>query len=249
MAVFIRRKNLFPGLSLGKMPGLPTHVSVNMFFDRAAVVSALSQMERVSLSRAGLLVRRTAAKSIKKVGAANTRLKVMRDNKNLSLAQIANLPGLRKSTREAVAQRMMEIKFPPASPPGTPPYTHVPSSHMLGFRRNIYNGYDKISHSAVAGPSKKGEDWTIPMLHEFGGSKKLSAYVWVPKRPRYKTPIIKWFTEREVPNREDWMPAGQTRTFRYPARPYMKTALRNSTSRIAKLFEGTFSATVVRGPQ
>lgn len=248
MAVFLRRRNMFPGLSLGKMPGIPTHLNVNMFFDRAAVKSALTQMEYVSLSRASLLVRRTAQKSIRKVGAANTRLKVMKDNPKLSLAQIANLPGLRKSTRDGIAQRIREIKFPPASPPGTPPYTHVPSSHMLGFRRNLYNGYDKITHSAVAGPFRRGDDWTIPMLHEFGGSKKLSAYVWKPKYPRYNNPIVKWFTQREKPG-NDWIPTGQTQNFRYPDRPYMKTALRNCRPRLASMFRGVFSAGVIRGPQ
>lgn len=250
MGLFIKRGSLLPGLSrlTGRMPGIPTTISVNMFFDRKSVQDALTAMEYRSLTRASLLVRRTAAKSIQKVGAARPKLKVMKDNPNLSLRQIAGMTGLRNSTKRAVEQRIREIYFPPASPPGTPPYTHVPSSHMLGFRRNLYNGYDRSTHSAVVGPSKKGAEWTIPMLHEFGGQKTLAAYVWRPNYPRYTKPIVRWFSPRESPG-SNWVPAGQRKVFRYPARPYMKPALAKCRPAIAKLFAGQFSAGLVRGPQ
>ncbi len=248
MGVFLRRASLFPGLS-GGIPKIPTTISVNMFFDRKAVQDALTAMEYTSLTKASLLVRRTAAKSIKKVGSAKPKLKLMKANSNLTLRQIAKMPGLRKSTRNAVELRIREVMSRPASPPGTPPYTHVPHSHMLGFRRNIYNGYDKITHSAVAGPSKKGSDWTIPMLHEFGGKKTLVAYAWKPRYPRYTKPIVRWFTEREVPDGADWIPTGMRKSARYPARPYMKPALAKSMPKFAKFFEGAFSAGLVRGPQ
>ncbi len=247
MGLFIKRGSLLPGLS-GRLPGIPTTISVNMFFDRKSVQDALSAMEYRSLTRASLLVRRTAAKSIHKVGAAQPQLKVMKANPNLSLRQIAGMTGLKQSTRRAIEQRIREIQFPPSSPPGTPPYTHVPSSHMLGFRRNLYNAYDRASRSAVVGPSKKGNDWTIPMLHEFGGQKTLAAYVWRPRYPRYTKPIVRWFTANETPD-SNWMPAGQRKVFRYPARPYMKPALAKSRPRIAKMFEGQFSAGLVRGPR
>jgi hypothetical protein len=247
MGIFLRRASLLPGLS-GGIPKIPTTISVNMFFDRKAVQDALTAMEYKALTKSSLLVRRTAAKSIRKVGSAKPRLKVMKANPNLSLRQIAGMTGLRKSTKRAVEMRIREIQFPPASPPGSPPFTHVPSSHMLGFRRNLYNAYDRGTHSAVVGPSKKGSDWTIPMLHEFGGKKTLVQYVWQPRYPRYSKPIVRWFSVNETPG-SNWIPAGQRQTFRYPARPYMKPALAKSMPKFAKMFEGAFSAGLVRGPQ
>jgi hypothetical protein len=121
---------------------------------------------------------------------------------------------------------------------------------MLGFRRNLYNGYDKITHSAVVGPSKKGSDWGIPMLHEFGGKKVLEAWAWVPKYARYTKPIVRWVSPGYSPGSGGgWLPTGQRKTFRYPERPFMGPALAKSRSRIAKMFEGQFSAGLVRGPQ
>jgi hypothetical protein len=247
MGIFLRRSSLFPGLS-GGIPKIPTTISVNMFFDRKSVQDALTAMERRALMKASSLVKTTAVKSIRKVGAAKPRLKLMRDNPSLTLRHIAGMTGLRKSTKRAVLQRIREIQFPPASPPGTPPHTHVPHSHMLGFRRNLYWGYDKMTRSAVVGPSKKGNDWTIPMLHEFGGQKTLAAYVWKPRYPRYIKPIVRWFSANETPG-ENWVPAGQRQTFKYPARPYMKPALDKSMPRLAKMFEGAFSAGLVSGPR
>jgi hypothetical protein len=247
MGIFLRRSSLFPGLS-GGIPKIPTTISVNMFFDRKSVQDALSAMEYKALTKSSLLVRRTAVKSIRKVGSAKPKLKVMKQNPNLSLRQIAGLTGLRSSTKRAVQLRIREVMFPPASPPGTPPFTHVSSSHMLGFRRNLYNAYDRGTHSAVVGPSKKGSDWTIPMLHEFGGKKTLAAYVWKPRYPRYTKPIVRWFTANETPG-ENWIPTGQRQTFDYPARPYMKPALAKSMPRFAKMFEGAFSAGLVGGPR
>lgn len=250
MGIFIRRGSLLPGLSglSGKMPGIPMTVSVNMFFDRKAVQDALSTMERKGLTKASLLIKDAARKSIKKVGEAKPKLKVMKQNPGLSMQQIAKLTGLRKSTKEALQLRIQEMYFPKGSPPGTPPYTHVPHSHMLGFRRNLYNGYDRMTRSAVVGPSKKGSEWTIPMLHEFGGQKTLSLYVWRPRYERYTKPIVRWFSPRETVG-SNWVPTGQQKAFRYPARPYMRPALRKCLPKIAKLFEGQFSARVIRGPQ
>jgi hypothetical protein len=246
--LFVRRAPaLFPGLSL-RMPSIPTTISTRYFFDRTEVKNALSAMEYKALTRASMLVRRTAQKSIKKVGAARPQLKIMRDNPGVPMSVLVNTPGLRSSIRRGLELRIRELKFPPSSPPGTPPYTHVPYSHMLGFRRNLYNAYDPASGSAVVGPSKKGKDWGIPHLHEFGGSKVLRAWVWQPKYPRYTKPIVKWTTANESPGGGNWLPTGQTKAVRYPPRPFMLPALNNSRTRIAKMFEGTFSAGRVGSP-
>lgn len=242
MGVFIKRARLLPSL---RVPSIPTTINVNMFFDRADVINALSKMEFNALTRGSLLVRRTAQRSIRKMGLARPKLVEQKANPGMRLDDILARTTNRRR-RAIIIQRIREIKTRPPSPPGTPPHTHVPILHRLGFRRNLYNAYDKGSHSAVVGPSKKGAEWTIPRLHEFGGSKGLRQWVLVPKYPRYTKPIVKWIGMRDDPG-PGWVATGQAKTFRYPARPYMAPALAKCRPRLAKLFEGTFSAGVVRG--
>jgi len=221
-------------------------VTVNAFFDRAAVKNALTKAEYHAFSRAGLLVRRTAKESIKKKGLARPQLKVMKTYPGLDLTSLSRLLDgprssggfIRKQDRRKVIERIRELKTRPPSAPGTPPHTHVPGGHMLGFRRNLYNAYDRSTHSAVVGPSRKGAEWFIPQLHEYGGSKRLKGYVWKPKYARYTKPIIRWVSERENPGSQ-WAPIGQTRTFRYPARPFMRPALAKCRGRLAALFRNT----------
>lgn len=270
--IYVRSGGMLPSF---KLPSLPTTIKVDMFFDRKAVKDALSAMEYRGLTKASLLVRRTAQKSITKVGMAKPQLRVMKANPSLSLAAIAALPSagsyrgdvsrdsqgrflkgsgsrqfvagvITEKDRAEILQRIREIKARPASQPGSPPNTHVPFGHMLGFRRNLYNAYDKITHSAVVGPSKKGPEWTIPQLHEFGGAKTLRAWVWQPKYPRYKKPIIQWLSAGDKPG-PGWTPTQMTKRSSYPARPYMKPALDKSRPQFAKFFEGAFSAGVYGG--
>lgn len=239
-----RAARLFPGLNL-RTPRIPVTIQTRFFFDRAAVKNALSNMEYAALTKASMLVRDTAVKSIKKVGNARPQLKIMKDNPNVSMSVLVNTPGISKSTVRGLKLRMAEIKFPPASPPGTPPFTHVPSSkknrHMLGFRVNLYNAFDPVTKTAVVGPTKKGADWGIPNLHEFGGKKTLVEYVWRPKYPRYKTILTKWATPLE-PLDGQWTPTGRTKSANYPARPYMLPAMVKCLPKMAKMFEGKFSA-------
>jgi hypothetical protein len=236
----MRVPSLIPGLS-ARVPGIPVTVSKRFFFDRATVKSALSTAMYEGCWRSSILVRRTAAKSIKKVGAARPRLKIMSENEGVPMSVLLKLPGIKKSTRRALELRIAEIKFPPSSPPGSPPFTHVPSDHMLGFRRNLYNAMDPSMTSAVAGPSKRGKNWTIPHLHEFGGTKALAEYVWTPKYPRYTKVLTKWADTAE-PLGGQWVPTGRTEEFRYPPRPYMLPALQRSLPKIASMFAGKFVA-------
>lgn len=246
--LFVRRAPaLFPGLQL-RVPSIPTTISTRYFFDRAEVKAALTRMEHYSLSRSGLLVRRTAAKSIKKVGAAKPQLRILKEYPGATLNTLLTHKFVSKRSKNVIQQRIYELKFKPASPPGTPPHTHVPHSHMLGFRRNLYNAVDLSTKSAVAGPSKKGDDWGIVHLHEFGGTKTLQQWVWVPEHPRYKTPIVKWTSMRTSPGGGRWLPTGQKQTFNYPARPYMLPALTACRPKLAKMFEGAFSAGRVGSP-
>lgn len=241
----MRGLNLFPGLS-PRIPKIPVTVSTRYFFDRAEVMAALTKMEHNALWRSSLLVRRTAVKSIKKIGAARPQLKIQRDNPGVLPSALLQTPGLRKSTRQALQLRVMEMKFPPASPPGTPPYTHVQSSgkgrHMLGFRVNLYNAMDPKTNSAVVGPSKKGNDWTIPHLHEFGGAKSLYEYVYAPslrwRRP--PTVITRWQTDQQT-LAGNWAPTGRTKSAVYPARPFMLPALRKCLPQIKQLYGNSFT--------
>lgn len=252
--IFPRRAGLFPSFN-ARIPRLPMTVQTRFFFDRAAVKSALSRLEHRGLSRASLLVRRTAQKSIEKVGAARPPLKVMEQNKGVAIAQLLKIPGLRPSTMEGLRVRISEIQNKPPSPPGTPPHTHVPHSQMLGFRRNIYNAMDPSMKSAIAGPSAKGSDPGIPHLHEFGGTRTLTAYTyqssaqqqqaWHRDKLKWVNLLVRYADSRKPPGGR-WTPLASKKTVTYPARPFMRPALQKSLPRIAKMFEGGFSAGMVR---
>lgn len=242
MSIFIRRARLLPSF---RVPSVPTTVNVNMFFDRSEVKNALTAMEYRALSKAGMIVKDSAKRSIHKMGLARPKLVEQKANPGMRLSDIL-AKTTNKKRRSVIIERIRQIKTRPPSAPGTPPHTHVPFSHMLGLRRVLLNGYDKATHSAVAGPARRGSDWTIPRLHEFGGSKGLVQYVLVPKYPRYNKPIVKWIGSKESPG-DGWVPTGEAKVFRYPARPYMAPALAKCRPRLAKLFEGQFSAGVVRG--
>lgn len=245
-----RGRGVFPGLSL-RVPKIPVTVSTRYFFDRGEVMAALTKMEHHALSRGSMLVRRTAVKSIKKMGAAKPQLKIQKDNPGALPSMLLKTKGLRKSTRQALEIRVLELKTRPPSAPGTPPHTHVPSSHMLGFRRNLYNAMDPISmqkpiKSAVVGPSKKGNDWTIPHLHEFGGSKTLHEYVYQPSLAWRKDRLVRWATANETQS-GNWIPTGRSRSATYPARPFMLPALQKCLPRIKQLYGGAFNGRRVNG--
>lgn len=242
MGIFIKRGRLLPSF---RVPSVPTTINVNMFFDRAAVKNALTAMEYQSLSKAGMIVKDAAKQSIKKMGLARPKLVEQRANPGMRLSEILARTTNRKR-KAIIIERIRQIKTRPPSPAGSPPHTHVPWKHMLGLRRVLLNGYDKTTHSAVAGPAKRGDDWTIPRLHEFGGSKGLKEYVLTPKYPRYTKPIIKWVGLRDDPG-NGWIATGRSKLSQYPPRPYMGPALRKVRPKLAKLFQGAFSAGVSRG--
>jgi len=261
VGLFPTAGSMFPG---GGSVRLIPEVRVSMFFDRSSVKNAMTKAEHKALSRASLLVRRTAQKSIRKMGMAKPKLAIMNAYSGMNLSQISRLPGasteragtardsrgrflkgsgarrsrdgrITERDRQKVIQRVREMKTKPPSAPGTPPHTHVPFGHMLGFRRNLYNAYDSQTHSAVVGPSKKGQDWQAPQLHEFGGSKRLVGYVWRPKYERYNKPIVRWVSPGTKLG-DQWIPLGKSKTSSYPPRPFMRPALEKSRGRIAEMF-------------
>jgi hypothetical protein len=271
---------LFPGAASivpsGGFSGIPTggvglipQVNVGMFFDKAAVNSALNKMERRALSRASLVVRRAAQKSIKKMGMAKRPLKVVGLNAGIGLSDIAKLPALTpamagvqrdsrgrivrgsgsmrsrqglitEGDRRKVLDRLKEIRSRKGSPAGSPPFTHVASGHPLGFRTNIYNAFDPTSRAGVAGPLRRGSSWWIPQLHEFGGSSTLHAYALNTKYDgSARPPIITW-VGKGTNLGSQWMPLGKSKTVTYPARPFMRPALANNTSKIEDCFREAF---------
>lgn len=237
-----------------KVPGIPARVTVDMFFDRAAIKAALSQIEYDGLSKASMRVKDYAKRSIKKRGMAQPQLKVMKDNPGKTLGELAAMPGVPASVQRQLRQRISEIVSPKGSPVGTPPFTHVPYGHMLGFRRNLYNAYDLRTHTAVVGPSKKGVQWGIPHLHEVGGKIEKTAWELNYKYPlvgkktldrilrdsrgnsgrwnkqyqqaRQVKRVFRWMpTGRRPLNSGKWRPTDITRLFPYPKRPFMRPAL------------------------
>lgn len=228
---------------------------VENFFDREKVIKALDKMNYRALMKGSARVKDYARKSIRKMGLAKPRLKVMKRLPNVPLAVLIN-PKKRKNfeyfnyevsdrDRKAAMQRAREIATRPASKPGTPPHTHVPFGHMLGFRRNLWNYFDPSTKSAVAGPSHKGR--RLPYLHEFGGTVRLNYWLFeqqVPNRRGMMMRPIFWnLPEGQEPrDKTKWSKVSRFDTAVYPARPFMAPAMRKAIAKgdIKKAFMGQF---------
>jgi len=226
-------------------------VNVRFFYDRAAVQQALVTMHHQALIRAAGRVREHARRSIDQVGRARPLLRIMTQNPGVPLRGLLGM-AMTPRTRNALVTRIAEIDFGRnlSSPAGTPPYTHVPFSTMVGFRRNLLYGYDRATHTGVAGPERRGAEWDLPALHEFGGRLQMRRYVWQPRFAitRTYTPIVRWFRNGFPPRRGRWVPTMLTRRMPYPARPFMRTAMNTAirAGEIQAAFAGTFGTRVVR---
>jgi hypothetical protein len=211
------------------------------FFDRRAVQDALKYMNFHGLSRASLAVRRIAMKSIKQKGHARPKTKIEKLNVGMTLSELVNSPGIPSRTKGMLIRKLAEIQFRPPSQPGTPPNTHTDFSHMLGFRRNIYNAWDSSTQSAVAGPMDRGEQPGMPALHEFGRSKTLRAYMYLGRTPS-KSPLVKWWDEGLAPKSPLWKKMKRRKQVKYPKRPFMRPALTKAIQRgdIARHFRNSF---------
>jgi hypothetical protein len=243
MAIFPMGANPF-GAGFGgfNIPSISFRVTTSMFFDRAAVKASLSAMNYKALSKGSMRIKDYAKRSIRKMGAARPPLRVMRDNPGVRMAVLAARPATSNRTRNTLNQRILEIQTRPPSAPGTPPNTHVPYGHMLGFRRNLWNFYDGMSQSAVVGPSRKGK--MLPFLHEFGGSQTLQTWVY---RNRWAggTTIVRNMPIGQRPaDPSQWIVTSQRRRVNYPERPYMHPAMLRAIANgdLAKAFGGQFSA-------
>jgi hypothetical protein len=244
----------FGGLRVGGSYRTMFRVQTRYFYDRTIVQLTLNQMLYGGLVRASSRVRDHARRSIQPVGRARPMLAIQRQNPGVPLTQLTGLP-MTNRTRIALITRIAEIQMGRnlSSPAGTPPYTHVPFSHMLGFRRNLQYGYDPTTHSGLAGPDRRGRQWDLPALHEFGGRLLMRRWVWtpVPVPSGNFTPIVRWFREGfppRGPRRGQWLPMPMTRRFPYPARSFMGAAMRTAiaSGEIQAAFAGTFGTRVTR---
>lgn len=236
-----------PGM-IPNIPSIGMKASVDLFFDRQAVKDAMNGMDLRALSKASLVVKDRARRIIKKRGVSRLPLKVQ---EKFPGAGITSLVQMGVITPRLGKKIVREVQRPPASPAGSPPFTHTPySGHFasyLGFRRNLWNFYDPQSHSAVVGPSKKGR--MVPYLHEFGGILRLRTWVYIPqiktKRGAMQKPItMKLPTGQRPHNQMHWRPMSLQTVAAYPARPFMKPAMEFciSNGSIAKAFQGQFKS-------
>jgi hypothetical protein len=242
-----------PGL-VPNIPSVGMKASVDFFFDRAAVQSAMSAMDHQALMKSGGLIRDRVRRIIKRRGTARISKNVTDRFPGAGITSLIQMGVLAKTRRgnERAGQRIIrEVQSPKGSPAGTPPFTHTPESghfaSYLGFRKNIWFFYDQPSHSVVVGPSKKGR--MIPYLHEFGGVLRLRTWVYIPqvktKRGGMRQPItMKLPTGQRPHNQTHWRPMSLQTVAAYPARPFMKPAMEFCVANgsIAKAFAGQFKS-------
>ena len=240
-----------PGL-VPNVPPIAMRASVDFFFDRQAVKDAMSAMDLKALSKAGMLIKDRAKRIIKKQGLARLPLRVQEKFPGAGITSLVNMGVLANTPRanRKLGNRIIrEVQRPPASPAGSPPFTHTPyAGHFasyLGFRRNLWNFYDPSSHSVVVGPSKKGR--MIPYLHEFGDTIRLRTWVFVPqiqtKQGGMRKPIVMKLPSGQVPrNAARWRPMSLSTVASYPPRPFMKPSMEHciANGSIARAFSGQF---------
>lgn len=228
------------GISLrGIDLGIPGRINVEFFFDRQRTKNALDKATHKALYRSGSIVMQIARRSIKKMGMAKPKLKVMKDHPDASLRDLLRDDRIPERSKRKVSERLFEIQTRPPSQAGSPPHTHKGT-----FRRDIVYAYDPASESVVIGQFMDGGAW-LAALHEFGGSMQMRAWAWLPRWPRsYTRGILAYYRMGSGPKRKDrWEPTKFTETFNYPARPYMRPAIRQAIASrdVVKQFENRFS--------
>lgn len=175
---------------------------VQWFLTSAKVEAIIGRARAKALGHQGGLVRKIAQQSIKRKGTARKEPK----------------------TTKAKERRLQEARRTPASPPGTPPFTHT------GFLRNdIQYAFDQASRFVAVGPYRS--PW-MNELHEFGGGLPMTQY--------RRGPNMRPFWYRTAGRaRRQWQETGNRKTFRYPARPFMAPALRKAVERLPAAWEAT----------
>jgi hypothetical protein len=232
-----------------RIPNLGMRARTSAFFDKDAVKGAMSEMERKALSKASLVIKDRAFRIIKKRGLARIPRKLQEKHPGAGATDLFTMGLITGKERNRIIR---EVQTPPASPAGTPPYTHTPyaghQASYLGFRRNLWNFYEFSKHAGVVGPSLKGR--MIPYLHEFGGGMRLRTWVWIPqkytKSGRMRKPItIKLALGQTPADTTKWRPTAIINSVIYPPRPFMLPAMEFciANGSIARAFGGTFRRT------
>jgi hypothetical protein len=232
-----------------QVPSIGMKASVDNFFDRKAVRDAMDAMDLRALSKASMVVKDRAKRIIKKRGLARLPLKVQEKFPGAGITSLVQMGAIGPRLGKTIIR---QVQRPPASSPGSPPFTHTPyAGHFasfLGFRRNLWNFYDPQTHSAVVGPSKKGR--MIPYLHEFGGVIRMRTWVFIPqiktKRGGMRSPITMQLPAGQLPsNPSHWRPMSMQKVASYPARPFMAPAMQHCVQNgsIARAFKSTFRFT------
>jgi hypothetical protein len=217
--------------------GIPMRISFEMFFDRASVQKALDRAIYWGLFRAGSVVMQISRRSIKKMGMAKPKLKVMRANPDATLRQLLARSDVSTRTKRKISDRLFEIRFKPPSQPGTPPHTHAGT-----LRDSIVFGYDTSAESMLIGSFMDGAPY-IASLHEHGGTQQMAAWAWIPRYDRGYKGILSWYRVGKGPkHRNNWQITSFRKTFPYPQRAFMFPAMLEGIrrGRIAKEFEGRF---------
>jgi hypothetical protein len=223
-------------------PGITAGIDYNYFFDRAAIKSAMSKTTHKALYRAGSVVMQIARRSIKRMGMAKPRLKVMTENPDQSIRDLIGMSEASGNRRQAnqLRRRLLEIQAKAPSAPGTPPHTHRGN---LRDKPGIVYAFDPTSESVVVGQGSPSAAW-LASLHEFGGRETMQGWAWIPRWPRsYRNGIIGYWRIGREPKRKDrWERTRFQETFPYHERPYMRPAMRQAidSGRIAKEFANRF---------
>ena len=230
------RNPLGAGLS-GSM-GIPLRINFDFFFDRASVQAALDKAIYRGLYSTGSVLMQISRRSIKKMGMAKPKLKVMRANPDAKLRQLLARNDVSTRTKRKISERLFEIRFKPPSQAGTPPHTHAGT-----LRRSITYQYDPSTESVVVGAFMDGAAY-IASLHEHGGTQRMAAWAWIPKYDRGYKGILSWYRVGKGPrNRANWeLTTSFRQTFIYPQRAFMFPAMIEGIrrGRIPKEFEGRF---------
>ena len=155
-------KRLATARSMGSgSRGIGVQFNLEMFFDRPAVERALSEQQRKYLAWAGSYTQRTMRSLIKRKGRSRRapKRKYKADGKTWT---------------KAYAKWKAEIRDRPASPPGTPPFTHIGL-----LPKAIEFAAELTTQSVLIGPTK-GTAGDIGHLHDKGGVRFGRRY---PARP------------------------------------------------------------------
>lgn len=166
------------------------------FFDRQKVIDQVGKDRARFLRNIGRYVQRTARNSMKRRGKARKPPK--------------NMNG------RAYEKWLLEVQNQPASPAGTPPFTHTDDS--VATLKNILFVFGGSKESVIVGPvGLNGNKGSVPALQEYGGTAQIKE-----KQVTFRKGGSKW-----VPQGRRLRPGQQTRrrTATYPARPFMAPAV------------------------